>query len=79
MSGRDPKDKGGLVKVVGVECPKHGPKVGLFQRGQLVPFPFVMEQAKLEASDLHCFECNAVGIKRKCVVIMEPIDAYAQI
>jgi hypothetical protein len=62
---------GVLVKVVGVTCPRHGDKVGLMQHGVLIPFPFPMEQHRAEQVLAHCFECKAVGINRRCTIIME--------
>lgn len=64
-----------LVRVVEVSCPRHGPKVGLFIKGVLTPFPFVIEQRRLEASKPLCFECKDMGIRRNCTVIMEPVGA----
>lgn len=63
--------RGVLVKVVGVTCPRHGDKVGMFQNGRIVPFPIIMEQHKAERIPANCFECKEAGITRRCTIIMD--------
>lgn len=62
-----------LVKVVAVTCPRHGDKAGLWQRGELVPFPLIMDQRAVERAQPLCFECKANGVRRNCTVVMEPL------
>lgn len=62
-----------LVRIVDVSCPRHGPKSGLWMSGQMVPFPIVIEQRYVESTQPLCFECKAVGVRRNCTVIMEPV------
>lgn len=62
-----------LVRVVEVSCPRHGPKSGLFFRGQMAPIPFVIEQRTVERAQPLCFECRDAGVRRNCTVVMEPV------
>ena len=62
-----------LVRIVEVRCPRHGPKTGLFLNGVAYDIPFVISQQTVESTQPRCFECKAVGIRRNCTVIMEPL------
>lgn len=68
-----------MVRVAGVTCPRCGPKEGggLLIKGVVTPFPFVIEQRRIEAAMPLCFECRANGIRRRCVVLMEPVGEGA--
>ena len=67
-----------LVNVIEVRCPRHGPKEGLFLKGQLYNFPIPMMLKTIERTTPLCFECKSVGVRRRCTVIMEPLGAIGE-
>lgn len=61
-----------LVIVKQVSCPRHGPKTAyMLPNGTTAAMPFVARQRDIESHTPLCFECKAVGIRRRCVVVMD--------